>query len=109
MWYLFEKDYQDGVEVCYWRKHWGLRNWFLREAFPNSSNEQYYFDLDVEKITILMKIIIHYLRHPNDWDNNYWEFSEVKHVLRHQLWNLFLLRRWMKRHSEAKVVFYDSY
>lgn len=106
--YPFEQDYNEEVEVCYWRKHWGLRNWFLREAFPNSSEEPYY-KLDVEKVTILWRIVVHYLRHPEDWDNNYWEYNEVKHHLYNQRWNLCLLRVWMTRHPDAEVVFYDSY
>ena len=108
--YPFEQDYHDGVEVCYWRKHWGLRNWFLREAFPNSyNNESYEYKLDVEKVSILKRIIIYYLQHPEDWKDNYWEYKEIKHTLYNQRWNLFLLMLWMRKHPDAEVVFYDSY
>jgi len=110
MYYPFEKDYGEGVTVCYWRKHWGLRQRFLRAAFPNTyDKDEYEYKLNVEKVNILFHIILDYLLHPSSWDNGYWKYKYIKHNLRRQAWNLFLLKKWMKRHPEAEVVFYDSY
>lgn len=107
--YPYDKDYYDGVEVCYWRKCWGLRGWFLREAYPNRECGQDYFQLTEREINILLKIIRNYLRHPEDWDQSIWEFDEIKPHLRKQQWNLVLLRTWMRKHPDAYVYFYDSY
>ena len=107
--YPFEKDYNDGVEVCYWRKCWGLRNWFLRTAFPNRSADEWEFKCGVTEITYLWRIVIHYLENPEDWDNSIWDFDEIKSALKEQKRNLFWLRIWMKLHPDAEVIFYDSY
>jgi hypothetical protein len=108
--YPFDQDYNDNeVEICYWRKYWGLRNWFLKEAFPNEFHNKSYYKLDVEKVRILKRIIIYYLQHPEDWDNRYWEYKHAKHILYNQRWNLFLLIFWMLKHPDAEVIFYDSY
>ena len=107
--YAYDKDYHDGVEICYWRKCWGLRNWFLREAYPNWDPNQYHFQMTEREINILLKIIRHYLRHPEDWNDSIWEFDEIKLHLRRQQWNLVLLRTWMQKHPDAYVYFYDSY
>ena len=107
--YSYEKDYHDGVEVCYWRKCWGLRSWFLREAYPNWNLNQYHFQMTEREINILLRIIRNYLRHPEDWDQSIWEFDEIKYHLHNQQWNLVLLRTWMRKHPDAYVYFYDSY
>lgn len=107
--YPYEKDYHEGVEVCYWRKCWGLRGRFLREAYPNWDYEQYHFHMTEREVNILLRIIRHYLRHPEDWDQSIWEFDEIKPHLHRQQWNLVLLRTWMRKHPDAYVYFYDSY
>lgn len=107
--YPFEKDYQSGVEVCYWRKCWGLRNWFLREAYPNYTADDYRFKMTTKEVSILRRIIDHYLKHPEDWDDSIWTFDEFKRSLHDQKWNLALLHVWMRKHPDAYVYFYDSY
>lgn len=92
--YPFEKDYHSDVEVCYWRKHWGLRQRFLRAAFLNTyDKDEYEYKLNVEKVNILFHIILDYLLHPSNWDNGYWEYRYIKYNLRRQAWNLFLLKK----------------
>lgn len=107
--YSCDKDYHDGVEICYWRKCWCLRDWFLREAYPNWNLNQYHFQMTEREINILLKIIQYYLRHPEDWHDSIWEFNEIKPHLRRQQWNLVLLRTWMQKHPDVCVYFYDSY
>ena len=107
--YPYEKDYPEGVEVCYWRKCWGLRNWFLRTAYPNYDDEQCYFKMTEKEIIILWRIVIHYLRNPDDWNDSIWTYDEIRKTLYDQRWNLTLLRVWITRHPDAEVYFYDSY
>ena len=112
--YIDLSDYKEennsySYDICYWRKCWGLRNWFLREAYPNWDLDQYRFQMTEREVNILLKIIRHYLRHPEDWNDSIWEFDEIKPCLREQQWNLVLLRTWMRKHPDAYVYFYDSY
>ena len=103
-------DYIKGeVEICYWRKCWGLRNAFLHHRFLNSDPDQWQFKLSVDDVDYLRALIVTYLKHPKDWDDSIWEFSEIKHNLRAQRWNLLLLHFWMKKHQDKEVIFYDSY
>ena len=108
--YPFEKDYAPNeVEICYWRKCWGLRNEFLNTCFPRRSNEEVYFNLGVKEVEDLLYIITYFLKHPKSWDNSIWTFEEIKSNLKEQKHNLKVLIKWMKKNPEAEVVFYDSY
>ena len=109
--YPNEKDYINGeVEVCYWRKCWGLRNEIMQHLCAYSSDpDQWEFKLSIDDVDFIRALIVTYLKHPEDWDNSIWDFHEIKHSLRNQRWNLILLRFWMKNHPDKDVIFYDSY
>ena len=108
--YPFEQDYNNGVEICYWRKWWGLRNQFLCGAFPNYNSNQYEFRLTEKNVAYMWSIVNNYLKYPGDWDNEYWEYDRhIRQILYEQKWNLTLLRWWMQRHPDVEVIFYDSY
>ena len=106
--YPFNLDY-DYVEVCYWRKWWGLRDKFLR-TYPNRDLNQYEFRMHRVRIKVLRNLLIDYLLQPSHWDNGYWEYDKyIRKNLIIQIWNLYWLEFWYKRHPDAKIIFYDSY
>lgn len=111
--YPFEKDYVlDEVEICYWRKCWGLRNEFLNTCFSRRKDEEFYFKLGVKEVEELLNIITYFLKHPKAWDeygDSIWTYKNFKPQLKNQKHNLKVLARWMKKNPEAEVVFYDSY
>lgn len=107
--YPYEEDYHEGVEVCYWRKCWGLRTNFLNKISPSRDMESYEYKLEEKEITILIQVIRRYLTHPSEWEDSIWSYDEIKGQLYNQLWNLVLLRVWMRKHPDIEVYFYDSY
>ena len=106
--YPFNMDY-DYVEICYWRKWWGLRDKFLR-TYPNRDLNQCEFRMHRVKIKVLRSLLIDYLLHPSHWNNDYWEYDRyIRKNLITQIWNLYWLEFWYRRHPDAKIIFYDSY
>lgn len=109
--YPFDEDYtQNEVDICYWRKCWGLRNEIMnhiggREAPP----EWYEFRLTRDDVLFIWRLIVHYLKEPAHWEDSIWSFDEIKHSLRDQRWNLMILYYWMKLHPDLEVYFIDSY
>lgn len=109
MYFTDDPNYFDGVEICYWRKCWGLRGKFLREAYPHSNIDEYHFEMKEREINILINILEHYLICPKDWNDSIWEFDKIKPILEYQTQNLKLLLDWYKEHPDAYIYFYDSY
>lgn len=111
--YPFEKDYvPNEVEICYWRKCWGIRNEFLNTCFSTRKNEEVYFKLGVKEVEELRNIITYFLKHPKAWDkygNSIWTHEEIESQLKNQRYNLKILVRWMKKNPDTEVIFYDSY
>ena len=108
--YATKNDYVDNeVEICYWRKCWGLRNAFIHTNFLVEDPDTCEYRLSIKEVDYLRALIVTYLKHPEEWDNSIWSFDEIKHSLYDQRWNLFLLHFWMKKHPDAEVIFYDSY
>ena len=102
-------EYGDEVEVCYWRKCWGLRNAFIHTLFLASDPDEWEFKLSINDVDFLRDLIKGYILNPDSWNDSIWEFSEVKHSLKRQWWRLTVLRYWMKFHPDKEVYFYDSY
>ena len=87
------------TEICYWRKCWGIRNAIVEKLHFNDNEE---YKLDVEDIGHLQ----------TEWEedaDSIWEWDEFKDTLRQQIFNLIWLYDYMLAHSDAEVIFYDSY
>ena len=106
--YPLDEDY-NGVDICYWRKCWGLRRDILTGIGQPTGGNDYEIRLSRADVLYIWRLLIDYLRNPRHWQDSIWDFSEIKKNLRRQKWNLCLLYYWMKRHPEAEVYFYDSY
>ena len=108
--YHNDKDYiANEVEICYWRKCWGLRNAIIHTLFITEDPEKYEYKLTIKDVDFIRALLVNYLKHPEDWDDSIWTFDEIKHSLYDYRWNLILLHFWMKRHPDKEVIFYDSY
>ena len=106
--YPFDKDYDGEVEVCYWRKCWGLRRDIL-SIVGGIQEHAYEYKLTIDDVKSIRKLIRRILRNANLWNDSIWEFEESERGLRDDAWNLWWLKLYMKLHPDEKVFFYDSY
>lgn len=96
------------AEICYWRKCWGIRNAIVEKLHFNDNEES---KLDVEDIPVIIKILFDFYGQ-TEWEedaDSIWEWDEFKDTLRQQIFNLIWLYDYMLAHSDAEVIFYDSY
>ena len=96
------------VEICYWRKCWGIRNAIVEKLHLNDGEES---KLDVEDIPVIIKILFDFYGQ-TEWEedaDSIWEWDEFKNTLRQQIFNLMWLYNYMLEHPNAEVIFYDSY
>lgn len=96
------------AEICYWRKCWGIRNEIVGKLHFNDNEES---KLDAEDIPVIIKILFDFYGQ-TEWEedaDSIWEWDEFKDTLRQQIFNLMWLYDYMLEHSDAKVIFYDSY
>lgn len=96
------------IEICYWRKCWGIRNAIVEKLHFNDNEES---KLDVEDIPVIIKILFDFYGQ-TEWEedaDSIWEWDEFKDTLRRQIFNLMWLYDYMLEHSDAEVIFYDSY
>lgn len=96
------------VEICYWRKCWGIRNAIVKKLHFNDNEES---KLDVEDIPVIIKILFDFYGQ-TEWEedaDSIWEWDEFKDTLRQQIFNLMWLYDYMLEHPNAEVIFYDSY
>ena len=108
--YPFEVDFNDNVvDICYWRKWWGLRNDIVN--LIHMDFETYDKRLTCADVADISKLIWSYLisNDIEELDHGYWEEESVRRTARINLWNLFWLRVYMRLHPNAEVYFYDSY
>lgn len=117
--YNLEYDGSDSLEVCYWRKCWGLRNDiinYLSQVY-GTSTEEYEWTLDRADIFNIIEIIKSW-RNKKKWNaegESIWTYKEMKEHLIKDIENLTYLYAKMESHyhdfleDEIKVVFYDSY
>ena len=96
----------DGIELCYWRKCWGLGNDILNVL--DDSEDDYSYSIDEVQVKRIMKKIQIYFRHHNWWNNSFWAWQEIRPRLIRDLINLHWLARYMKK-NDVEVYFYDSY
>ena len=101
--YPFEKDYDEDVEIVYFRKCWGIRNGVLDILGKRFSNDnEYFFEID----------ILSYFLDPNRWEDegdSIWSFEEIRAQLIVSIINLAAIEIFMKENPDVYLEFYDSY
>lgn len=106
--YPFDNDYNNEVDICYWRKWWGFRNEVVKDFFPNDC-DTYEIKLSRKDIAIIRAMLDWYILYPEDATNGYWEDKLVVKTAKQSRWNLLLLYWYMAFHPDTEVYFYDSY
>lgn len=107
--YPFESDFDEDVEICYWRKCWGLREIILLDIL-HTNDEGGEYPLTTYQVKRIKTAIRRYIKQPDWWESrSFWAFDELKLILREDLWNLWWLRWWMLFHPKEIVYFYDSF
>ena len=111
--YPFENDYNNEVEIVYWRKNWGLRNAVMNYfGWRLASEEQYKFEIEKpEQVLNFIEIIASFLDE-NRWENegdSIWDYNEIRHVLIQNIINLAMIYTFMLDNPDVYLEFYDSY
>jgi len=110
--YPFDKDYgDDGIEILYWRKNWGLRDKVI-ETFPlcDDSNWEHIIETS-QQIFELIKIIVSFMN-KETWEedgDSIWDYDEILPILQRDVMNLAIIASFMKNNPDVYLIFYDSY
>lgn len=96
------------IEVCYWRKCWGIRDEILKLChFEN----QYYYELESEDIPAIIRVLGNFMdrEYWNERADSIWTYDEYLPQNTHNILNLLWLKDYMDEHPEVECYFYDSY
>lgn len=108
--YPFDEDYNEEVEIAYWRKCWGIRNEII-DTF-NEGKDDYKFTIDTpEQVSDLIKLIASWLDEKkwNKEADSIWEYDEIKDTLVTNVVNLSIVYLYMVSNPDVYLEFYDSY
>lgn len=111
--YPFEKDYNNNVEIIYWRKCWGLRNDVMNTfGWRFASKEQYIFEIDKpEQVLQFIELISSWLNEEK-WQeegDSIWDYNEIRETLIQNIINLAVIYMYMIMYPDVYLEFYDSY
>lgn len=111
--YPFEKDYNNNVEIIYWRKCWGLRNDVMNTfGWRFASEEQYIFEIDKpEQVLQFIELISSWLNEEK-WQeegDSIWDYNEIRETLIQNIINLAVIYMYMIMYPDVYLEFYDSY
>ena len=105
------REWECDLEVAYWRKCWNIRALIYETLGAEQENDS---EVTMDRRDVLN--VIKALKGVNkkNWDNSgwggsIWEWDEYKVNHRHNITNLKWLARFMKKHPDLEVYFYDSY
>ena len=111
--YPFEKDYDEDVEIVYFRKCWGIRNGVLDILSKRFSNtDECFFEIDEPEQVLNIIGLLSYFLDPNRWEdegNSIWTFDEIRSQLIVSIINLAAIEVFMKENPDIYLEFYDSY
>ena len=114
--YKGRKDFWDcietenGIEVAYWRKCWGIRNQILTVLNKDlEGGGDYRLGLDELKYVIKLLKNFTIREYWNEYADSIWTFDEFKNNQKQIIKNLKKLYREMKKDPNIEVYFYDSY
>lgn len=100
---------KDGnLDICYWRKCWGIRAAILGVLHVGEGCEH---PVEAEDLPAIRRELVKFLN-PTYWEENgdsIWTYEEIYESLLDDLLNLKWLERYLKKHPEDSAFFYDSY
>ena len=101
-------DEDNGIEIVYWRKYWGLRT----EICCAFNYDDYRIILNTPKeVKDFIKIIMSWIN-PERWEDegqSIWSFDEALPNLTQSVINLCAIGRFMIDNPDIYLEFYDSY
>ena len=111
--YPFDNDYNNEVEIVYWRKNWGLRNAIMSHfGWLTAPEDQYKFEIDSPKqVLSIIEIIASFLNEEKweDEGNSIWNYEQVRPVLLQNIINFAAIHIFMCENPDVYLEFYDSY
>jgi len=109
--YPFRNNYNNEVEILYWRKNWGLRNEVVNTFKSSDDNENVYLIETPQQVFELIKIIVSWMDN-NKWEDDgdsIWDYDEILPILQRDIVNLAIIAAFMKNNPDVYLEFYDSY
>lgn len=106
-----EKFDNDGIEILYWRKNWGLRDEVIH-TFPHYENQQNEYVLETaNEVFVLINIIASFLNEQkwNEESESIWTYDEIFPILKRDIINLAFIATFMENNPDVYLTFYDSY
>ena len=111
--YLSDQDFEDGIEIAYFRKDWGLRNAII--SYLSSSedgDEKYEYDIyNPQDILEIVNIILYFMN-PVVWEeegDSIWTYEQAAQGLKNTVINLMIMYFYMQNTNDVYISFYDSY
>ena len=101
---------QDSVEICYWRKCWGIRNEILG-LFPGADSNDSCLNLTPEDTRAIRKIIRSFMN-KKKWEeeaDSIWTYDEIHPRLINHWIALWWLERYLRKNPNTEAYFYDSW
>ena len=100
------------IELCYWRKCWGLRNSIINHLLEEGEEEdkQGIYPLDASDVENIRRVVTYFL-HRRRWNregNSIWLWEEIRFTLIQHYFRLAWLERQMKKNG-LEAWFLDSY
>jgi hypothetical protein len=105
----FDNDFENRLEICYWRKCWGIRSKI--RTILRMKEDEFEHEVEEDDIPALVRALEVFLDEEY-WDqfaDSIWSYNEYKPHLLEQIKNLLWLREYLKEHLNVKCYFYDSY
>lgn len=106
------RKWEYDLEVAYWRKCWNIRALIYNALGAEWENDSK-VPMDRQDVLNVIKALKGVNR--KNWEDNewgggsIWEWDEYKDSHRRNIANLKWLARFMKKHLDIEVYFYDSY
>lgn len=101
---------EEGEEIVYWRKNWGLRNVIRR--LLNMREEQYVYEIDSYRQILDIVEVIFNFKNKRIWEDeggSIWSYEEIEPILQRDIINLILMVPFMQKNPDVYIEFYDSY
>lgn len=107
----------DHMEICYWRKHWGLRDKIIGVLCRNYERDgreetNYEWKLNHHDVLDIIDLVQQELHKSTfeEWEDDrcIWTWTESLPNNARNFAHLYWLVEWMQDHA-CEVIFYDSY
>lgn len=109
--YPSDEDYNNEVEILYWRKNWGIRTDVIT-AFSDSDGDEYRYEINKpEDVMKFIELIASWLN-KDRWETegrSIWTYEEIRPILIQNIINLSIIYTFMCENPDVYLVFYDSY